>query len=188
MTLPSWVPEIEDKPAPMPLLLVQAFVNTVDTDLGTDRLARDDDARSWLAQAGLLDPAVTPAAADYQLSRQVRESIRHLIGGEPLTAAHSEPLDVLLTRAEAPLTITADGQVQLCAEPADTIPNGLAKLLLIIRDAQSDGTWARLRLCANPDCGWAFYDRSHARRGQWCSMTTCGNRIKNRNLRARQRG
>ena len=30
MTMPSWVPGQETKPAPMPLLLVQSFVNTWD--------------------------------------------------------------------------------------------------------------------------------------------------------------
>jgi predicted RNA-binding Zn ribbon-like protein len=43
-------------------------------------------------------------------------------------------------------------------------------------------------VCANDECRWAFYDRSHSRRGAWCDMATCGNLIKNRNLRARQGG
>ena len=64
----------------------------------------------------------------------------------------------------------------------------LARLLLIIRDAQQDGSWARLKACGNSDCHWAFYDRSHSRRGAWCSMASCGNLIKNRNLRARRSG
>jgi predicted RNA-binding Zn ribbon-like protein len=34
---------------------------------------------------------------------------------------------------------------------------------------------------------WAFFDRSHARRGTWCDMAACGNMIKNRNFRARHR-
>ena len=32
MALPLWVPGEETKPAPMPLLLVQSFVNTWDGD------------------------------------------------------------------------------------------------------------------------------------------------------------
>jgi predicted RNA-binding Zn ribbon-like protein len=59
-------------------------------------------------------------------------------------------------------------------------------LLLAMRDAQRDGTWPRLKACGNPDCRWAFYDRSHSRAGAWCDMATCGNRIKNRRLRQRQ--
>ncbi len=35
MTMPSWAPDEEIKPAPMPLLLVQSFVNTWDGDHGS---------------------------------------------------------------------------------------------------------------------------------------------------------
>ena len=46
MTLPSWASHVEDKLAPMPLLLVQAFVDTLDQDLGTDIFAQPDQARA----------------------------------------------------------------------------------------------------------------------------------------------
>ncbi len=189
MTMPSWVPEIEDKPAPMPLLLVQSFVNTLDRDQGTDVFAKDDDARAWLVEAGLLTDAgaETATTGDLDLARQARESIRALIGGGGLTPAELAPLESVLDVAQPPLDITPGGLVRLCPNPADRVADGLAILLLIIRDAQADGTWDRLKLCGNPDCRWAFYDRTHSRRGMWCDMSTCGNRIKNRNLRARQR-
>jgi predicted RNA-binding Zn ribbon-like protein len=200
MTLPTWVSEFEDKPAPMPLLLVQSFVNTLDRDNDKDRLASDDDARTWLIDAGLLDaPAAARTRSDgLTLARQVRESIRALIGhgtaepvtAEPgtaeLTADELAPLNTLLALAQPPLDVTPDGKVRLCRGPADRLADALVILLLIIRDAQADGSWDRLKLCSNPDCRWAFFDRSHSRRGQWCDMTTCGNRIKNRNLRARR--
>ena len=66
----------------------------------------------------------------------------------------------------------------------DLLP-GLFGLLLVIRQAQQDGTWWRLKVCGNPDCEWAFYDRSRNQQGNWCDMAVCGNRIKNRQLRAR---
>jgi hypothetical protein len=80
-----------------------------------------------------------------------------------------------------------DGQVSIGPEPGGQTDAGLLTLLLAIRDAQRDGTWARLKACGNPDCRWAFYDRSHSQVGAWCAMATCGNRIKNRRLRQRQR-
>ena len=42
----------------------------------------------------------------------------------------------------------------------------------------AEGTRARLRLCANPQCGLFFYDDSRTRRRRWCSMAVCGNRSK----------
>jgi predicted RNA-binding Zn ribbon-like protein len=198
MTLPSWASHLEPKPAPMPLLLVQAFVDTLDTDLGTDVLAHAEEARAWLANAGLRDPGPLGLARpdpdfadDLELAREVRESIRALIGRNTgdglLTGDDLKALERVLGEAQPRLDVTADGQVRLGpAPPATRLVDGLLGLLLIIRDAQADGSWARLKLCGNPDCRWAFYDRSHSRRGAWCDMASCGNRLKNRNLRARR--
>ena len=78
-----------------------------------------------------------------------------------------------------------DGQVLLNAS-GDSLRDRLVDLLLIIRDAQGDGTWARLKACANDECQWAFYDQSRNRGGTWCKMAVCGNNLKNREFRARQ--
>jgi predicted RNA-binding Zn ribbon-like protein len=198
MTLPSWASHLEYKLAPPPLLLVQAFVNTLDLDLRTDVLAHADEARAWLADAGLRDPgpagpgqADPDFAADLQLARDVRAGVRAMIAhntdGPPLTEAELRPLEQVTRQARPRLEVTADGQVGLLTKtPAQYLADGLAGLLLSIRDAQADGSWDRLKLCGNPDCLWAFYDRSHSRRGAWCEMASCGNRLKNRNLRARR--
>jgi predicted RNA-binding Zn ribbon-like protein len=42
----------------------------------------------------------------------------------------------------------------------------------------AEGARARLRVCANPQCGLFFYDNSRTRRRRWCSMAVCGNRSK----------
>jgi predicted RNA-binding Zn ribbon-like protein len=47
-------------------------------------------------------------------------------------------------------------------------------------------TWRRLKVCASDRCRRAFYDRSRARSGKWCSMRACGNRAKQRAWRGRQ--
>jgi predicted RNA-binding Zn ribbon-like protein len=44
---------------------------------------------------------------------------------------------------------------------------------------------ARVRRCPGPACGWLFLDTSGTRR--WCSMATCGSRVKMRRLYARRR-
>ena len=92
----------------------------------------------------------------------------------------------MTSQAAARLAVTADGQVGLAAGGTGRLADGLAGLLLAIRDAQADGSWERLRLCGNPDCRWAFYDGSRGRQGAWCEMASCGNRLKNRSLRARR--
>ncbi len=170
-SLPSWYPQAdtESKPAPMPLLLVQAFVNTLDLDHGIDLL----DGK-WFKQAGLAVPD------DLELAREMRESLRDVLSGRHADLA---PLRDVAARGGVQLDVSAGGELALARSAGD----GLFDLLLIIRGAQQDGTWERLEVCANDECRWAFYDRSKNRQGQWCDMAACGNRLKNREFRARRR-
>ena len=193
MTLPPWASHLQHKLAPPPLLLVQAYVNTLDLDLHTDMLAHADEAQAWLAGAGLRDLRQPDLTADLELARAFRESLRAMIarntGRPPLTQAELRPLEHVTSEATPRLEVTAECQVELeCTEDEDAqrLADGMAGLLLTIRDAQADGSWDRMKLCGNPDCLWVFYDRSHSRQGAWCDMASCGNRLKNRSLRARR--
>jgi predicted RNA-binding Zn ribbon-like protein len=40
----------------------------------------------------------------------------------------------------------------------------------------ADGTWSRVKLCANEACGAAFYDSTRSRTQRWHSYEVCGNR------------
>lgn len=191
MTVPSWVPGEETKPAPMPLLLVQSFVNTWDGDHGSDLLLDPAAAHNWLTAAGLWSSERLPEAADLHLARDAREGIRAMLvansGGPRPTPGDLQPLQAVAQASRLALQVEPGGQVNLSTEAAGQSGTDLLALLLVIRDAQRDGTWPRLKACGNPDCRWAFYDRSHSRAGAWCDMASCGNRIKNRRLRQRQR-
>jgi predicted RNA-binding Zn ribbon-like protein len=183
MSVPDWAHPQTTKPAPPPLLLVQAFINTRRVEEGTDLLSDVADARAWLSAAGLLGARVT--RSELAEIRQVRESLRVLVihnGGGPAPAADDlRPLRKLAAARRARLSVDDAGRVGIAPE------NGLLGLLLVIRDAQADGTWQRLKACGNPDCLWAFFDRSRNRQGAWCDMASCGNRLKNREFRARRR-
>ena len=187
--MPAWVPGEETKPAPMPLLLVQSFVNTWDGDYGSDLLLDPETARDWLTQAGLWSAERAPDPDQLHRARGMREGIRAMLvansGGPPPTASGLRPLQDVAQTSRPALQVGAAGQVTLGVDPASQSGAGLLTLLLVIRDAQHDGTWQRLKACGNPDCRWAFYDRSHSGAGAWCDMATCGNRIKNRRLRQR---
>ena len=185
MTLPAWVPDEETKPAPMPLLVVQSFVNTWEGDSGVDLLADPVAGPRWLCQAGL----ARGDDVDLAEAREVREGIRALLvengDGPDASLADLRALRALAERARLRPVVLDGGEVDLQPDE-DPGASSMAALLLIIRDAQRDGSWPRLKACRNPDCRWAYYDRSHAGRGAWCDMAVCGNRIKNRNLRSRR--
>jgi predicted RNA-binding Zn ribbon-like protein len=189
--LPSWYPDPDErKPAPMPLLRVQGFVNTSDVDTGIDQLRDLATARAWLDDAGLIDPGARVADADLELARGMREGLRCLLDPREDRDNRAAGLHALRSVTEsnlARLTVGDDGVVALEKAEEGSLGCGLFDLLLIVREAQEDGTWSRLKLCANPDCEWAFYDRSRNQQGSWCDMAVCGNRLKNRQLRARRR-
>lgn len=64
----------------------------------------------------------------------------------------------------------------------------VATLAMVARDALdliTSPIAARVRECAGENCQAFFVDLSRPGQRRWCSMDTCGNRAKKRNLRAR---
>lgn len=186
----QWTGDDEERPAPAPLDRIQSLVNTIDLEIGQDRLAEPTDALPWLIANGLIGANVQLDASDLAFVRDVREALRALLihnAGGPAPG----PDDLVVLRqvaagGSAIAELGDDGEVMLTAK-GDALRARLPGLLLIIRDAQRDGSWSRLKACANDDCRWAFYDQSRNRGGAWCTMAVCGNRLKNRDFRARQR-
>lgn len=46
----------------------------------------------------------------------------------------------------------------------------------------------RIKVCGNPDCGWAFRDDTKGNTRRWCRDRRCGNRLRVRRSRARSEG
>ncbi|MEV5849928.1 CGNR zinc finger domain-containing protein [Streptomyces sp. NPDC051985] len=164
----------ERSPAPGGLALVEALVNTVDLESGADTLDTPDGrARLGITEAGL------PAARD------LRESLRATLLAHAGHPPHREvtPLGELL--AHAPLYLAVDpldGSATLT--PADAAPL-LSRIAAAVATSLVEGTWSRLKACEADTCHWAYYDRSPAGRGRWCSMQVCGARAKMRRYRAK---
>jgi predicted RNA-binding Zn ribbon-like protein len=185
-----WTGDNEERPAPVPLDRVQSLVNTIDLEIRQDRLADPVDARPWLVDNNLLAPHADPTQAELDLVRSVREALRamlvHNAGGPPPNKSELAVLRSVAEDGRARARLGDHGEVRLSAD-GDSVRNRLMDLLLIMRDAQRDGSWARLKACANDDCQWAFYDRARNHGGTWCDMATCGNKLKNRAFRARSK-
>ncbi|MFJ5308599.1 CGNR zinc finger domain-containing protein [Streptomyces sp. NPDC088350] len=164
----------ERVPAPGDLALIEALVNTLDIEAGADALGTADGR----ARFGLTEGQVPQA-------RELRESLRAILLAHAGHPAHREttPLGELLARAPLLIAIDAhDGSARI--EPADAEPL-LARVASAIARSLAEGTWPRLKACEAPTCHWAYYDRSPAGRGRWCSMAVCGSRAKMRRYRAK---
>ncbi|MCB0877035.1 MAG: CGNR zinc finger domain-containing protein [Solirubrobacterales bacterium] len=179
---------IDDKPAPFPLLAVQAVVNSYESEDEEEKLTDPDAARDWLAGYGLASPAMSISDAELDELLAVRENLRALIDanatGEREEAADAE-LAAVAARHPVPVAVGPAGDVGVDLEPAETVDRLIAQLIGVVMAAQIDGSWQRLKICAADTCRWAFYDSSKNRGGHWCSMEVCGNRVKNRAYRAR---
>jgi predicted RNA-binding Zn ribbon-like protein len=181
--------------APGDLEKVRALVNSSDLEEGTDDWASAAGLASWLERHGLA-PAGGPAVVsrtELEQAAGLREALRDVLRAHATApSASGAPGSVAeLRRIAAGLVprfeVTDDGRIGL--EPTGScVPGALARILLIAADAATAGTWPRLKACAADDCQWAFYDRSPARTGCWCSMRVCGARAKSRAYRQRASG
>lgn len=153
-------------------------------------MARAADARPWLVENSLLDPAAALSDQDLAEVVDVREALRamtlHNADGPIPTPETLAPLRRIAATAQAHAVLDDDGTVRLQPR-GDSVGARLLDVLLVVKDAQLEGTWGHLKACANEDCRWAFYDRSRNHGGTWCDMATCGNKLKNRDFRARKR-
>jgi predicted RNA-binding Zn ribbon-like protein len=180
----------DDGAVPRELVAVQALVNTVDLlEDDDDRLDSPEALKAFLTTHGLLAASEPVDQADLALAVELREALRAM-----LRVNHGEPLDpaalLTLNRAAAglPLRLGFDDEGHPALTPASTGCRGaLAAMLAGVAQAHAQGTWERLKACSDDSCQWAFYDRSKNRSGRWCSMQTCGNRVKTRAYRSRRR-
>ena len=184
--------ESSREPAPGDLALVQEFVNTLDSEDGlrqVETLNAPADLERWLRDRGLIERVARIGAAELRRALEVREALRALLlanTGGPLDRSAVETLNRAAARAQSRVTFAGDGSAEL-APATSGLDGAIARLLAAIARSMADGSWERLKACPNPDCEWAFYDRSRNRSSRWCKMSECGNRAKARAFRERQR-
>lgn len=63
----------------------------------------------------------------------------------------------------------------------------LAEITASFAAVLANGEASRIKICRNPDCGWCFYDQSRGKTRRWCDHQACGNLLKVRRFRARQK-
>jgi predicted RNA-binding Zn ribbon-like protein len=138
---------------------------------------------AWLRANGT---AGTPSEEELDLAIRTRSDLRSLVA-ETMGAPRDEDAVARLESLvhDAGLTIRiAEGDLRVAGRG---VRADLGRLLAIAFLARRDGTWERLRMCANGHCEAVFFDRSKNRSGRWCDMASCGNRAKVRAYRERHR-
>ena len=160
-------------------------------------LGRSAGPRRAAEQAPRDTAGVAVTAGDLRRAVALREALRAVLRSHAPAAAGGvvpgavaggggagRELPGIAAAARTRLEVSDDGRVAVVPAGSGAAA-ALARILLIVAAAGSNGTWSRLKACSAADCQWAFYDRSPTRTGCWCSMRVCGSRSKSRAYRGR---
>lgn len=174
------------KAAPPPLRLVQSFVNTVDLEHGREWLGDPGELAAWAVERRLVPPGTRFTGADVQRAIELREAFRALLAANRDRKRDAVALGLLTRAAHAGnLTVRFDAGSPRLESAAVGLDGLFGQLVGVAATAMLDGSWERLKACRN--CRWAFFDESKNRSAHWCSMSLCGNRLKTRAYRSRNR-
>ena len=177
--------QIHQDRVPTSAALVRDFVNTLDHELGTDALASPSGLAAFLLEQALLDTAPPVSKADLAAARRLRGALHDALElNHSGTRAPLPDLDEVL--GGLPVRLAWDGD-RVVAQPArEGVEGSLARIGLAAHEAVAAEVWWRLKVCAFDECEWAYYDQSRNRSRSYCEYG-CGNKLKTRAYRARQR-
>jgi predicted RNA-binding Zn ribbon-like protein len=176
--------------APGQLGLVQSFLNTFDLESGEDVLAEPSSAKAWLVNNKLASPGTDYEDADLRRLTEVRHALQELVSanaGSEVPRRAVTALNEAARRVRLGVRLHPVDGYRLVAEGVG-VDRPIGEMLMSVTGAMAAGNWNRLKVCANDACQQAFYDSSRNRSGRWCSMATCGNRMKGRAYRQRHGG
>lgn len=177
------------EPTPRDLELLRSFVNTADPDTGTDQLDTPERLHQWLVGRSLLALDATIDEEAHRETLEFREAVRALAlanGATELDPAATATLNRLGTEASLSVLMGSDGHAELRAV-GEGLHQTFGHLFSIMYTAMVDGSFLRLKGCANDTCQWLFFDQSKNRSKKWCEMQTCGNAVNARAYRQRHR-
>jgi predicted RNA-binding Zn ribbon-like protein len=187
-------------PERQPLFL--EFVNTLHWDEGEPIEMIGDQAglAEWLAEQRLPTVALqgqpgAAVAADWlpvlwSLREHARSITNALVVGQPLADADVNALTQTLAEPTGRLVLVdhQDGRPELAFQVAGDDASAVTfQIALSLASFLAVGDRSRVKLCANPGCGFAFLDTSMNRSRRWCDMRYCGNRLKARAFRRRRK-
>ncbi len=156
-----------------------------------DELAGPRELGAWMSQRGLLFTSAKITPAMFKTALQLRTSVRDYLKCDPVERRKNKDAVRSLNKAMRLFPLVAEARsddvVALRAARDDALA-GLSSVVAELYDGSVRGTLDRLKMCAAEECRRVFFDRSKPATRRWCMSTLCGNRIKTRTYRERQRG
>jgi predicted RNA-binding Zn ribbon-like protein len=175
------------------------FANSLDvrhfTHHGTQHVPGDEltgprELGAWMAQRGLSWTSAKITPAMFATALRLRASVRGYLECEPAERRKNRDAVQSLNAALKLFPLVARAQIDrgmtLGAAREDALA-GLAVISAELYDGSIKGTLDRLKMCAAEECRRVFFDRSKPATRRWCMSALCGNRMKTRAYRERQR-
>jgi predicted RNA-binding Zn ribbon-like protein len=172
--------------APGDLELIRDFINTLDVLPNTDMIGDPASLASWLAEHRLVPTQPTLTEEDLARARSLREALRAFLlanAGSPLPAEAAEDFDAAVGSVRFRTRAAEVGRVELLPAEAEGLEHAIGRLVATVFVAQLDGTWPRLKACA--ECKWVLYDHTKNYSAAWCG-SQCGARVRARRHRKRR--
>jgi len=169
---------------------VRHFVHHGAVHAQGDELKGARELGAWMSRRGLSFTNAKIPAAMLETALQLRAGLRDYLQRDPSERGKDrEALRSLNGMIGLfPLVAEARGKDGLRLKPArDDALSGLSTIVAEFYDASRNGTLDRLKMCASDECRRVFFDRSKPATRRWCMSSLCGNRVKTRNYRQRQR-
>jgi|SRR5579875_42314 len=180
------------------------FVNTAPDGGRAEALTDFEDLLAWFSETRLISrPQLSEAGRRWSGRPQaqrahrkalifrkcLREMLEQMLGGRSVSKAAITAINELLgqRRGHPEIIRTKGALVQKYRWRLDVPCQLLALIAESAVDLLCNRELSRLKRCANPACGFFFYEIARNRRRRWCSMKTCGNRMKSVAFRRRQR-
>lgn len=155
----------------------------------TEELNGIDDLLRWAETAGRLPPAMMRRLAAHcrdapaPIFRAAIDLRELMVRCFAAAAGRHAPAEKDIAALNAALA-DAPARQRVChggwdvGAPKPSAGALLAPVLWSAADLLVGNQIARVRQCANPECGWLFLDGSKGGNRRWCSMSACGNRAK----------
>jgi predicted RNA-binding Zn ribbon-like protein len=164
---------------PESIAVVRDFVNTTDHETGVDLIA----TRAGLAR--YLGTTARASADDLALALRLRAGLRRALARNHDGDTGPVP-ELARALAELPVSLDWTEEGPSLRTTAGGVRGALARVGLAAQEAANEGLWWRLKICQLDECEWAYYDHSKNQSRNWCEYG-CGNKVKTRAYRARQR-
>ncbi len=133
-----------------------------------DELMEPKAARAWMRRHG-----IAPSGTELAALVTVRAVLQAVVRGEQVPSALRPFVDGIALRP-----VVAGGGLDWQLVVGGAAQGALRAVLAW--DELRISSPGRLRPCANTECRLFLIDRSKPNTARWCSMATCGNRIKAR--------